>query len=400
MREKKKKTKTQFSSTEVIILMLISVVTSVTVTSIIYSTDSSNENYEKVSGGLKTIIDVYNNITDKYYDDLDEDTLVNGAVDGMLSTLDDPYTTYMDSETYNNFNIELNGSYSGLGIQVSVIDEKLTIAGIFKDSPAYEVGMALGDIILSIDDKNTDDMSSSDFGTYIRENDNNKFKIVVDRAGEKITFNLEKKVITLKSVAAKVIEAENKKIGYIYMSIFASNTYQQFKEKLDDLTNQNINSLIIDLRSNSGGELVSASNIISLFLNRDKVMYQTQSKTETKQYYSKGDKDFEIPIVILVDSTSASASEVLASALKENINATIIGTKTFGKGTVQEMLTLSTGEQYKITTKKWLTPKGNWINKVGIIPDIEIELSEEYSKNPTEDNDNQLQEAIKYLKEQ
>lgn len=391
-----KKKITQFTSTEVIILMIVGILVGSVSTIIVYSCGSK---YVKVDSNLQTLITTYNNIVENYYDDVDTDKVIDGAVSGMLKAVDDPYTTYMDSTTYSNFNINLAGSYTGLGVEVSEIDSKLTIAGIFKDSPAADVGLKLGDIIKSIDDKDSTSMSSSDFATYIKESENTTFKIVVERDGKEMSFNIEKKTITLKSVSSKVYTKDDKKIGYIYISIFASNTYSQFASELKSLTDQNIDSLIVDLRDNSGGELAGASNIISLFLNNDKIMYKTETKGKIDDFYSTGTSDATYPIVVLVNGNSASASEVLTASLQENLSATVIGENTYGKGTVQELVNMPNGEQYKITTKKWLTPNGNWINETGIKPDVEVKLSSAYQKNPTEDNDNQLQAAIKYLKE-
>lgn len=391
-----KKKITQFTSTEVIILMIVGILVGSVSTIIVYSCGSK---YVKVDSNLQTLITTYNNIVENYYDDVDTNKVIDGAVSGMLKAVDDPYTTYMDSTTYSNFNINLAGSYTGLGVEVSEIDSKLTIAGIFKDSPAADVGLKLGDIIKSIDDKDSTSMSSSDFATYIKESENTTFKIVVERDGKEMSFNIEKKTITLKSVSSKVYTKDDKKIGYIYISIFASNTYSQFASELKSLTDQNIDSLIVDLRDNSGGELAGASNIISLFLNNDKIMYKTETKGKIDDFYSTGTSDATYPIVVLVNGNSASASEVLTASLQENLSATVIGENTYGKGTVQELVNMPNGEQYKITTKKWLTPNGNWINETGIKPDVEVKLSSAYQKNPTEDNDNQLQAAIKYLKE-
>ena len=233
-------------------------------------------------------------------------------------------------------------------------------------------------------------MTTQEFSNYVRNSKSKTFKIVVRRNEQEKEFTIDREQVVLKSVTSKLIEENGKKIGYIYMSIFASNTYTQFKDELASLENNNIDSLIIDLRNNTGGELTTASNIISLFLNSDKVMYQMEDK-DGKQVktYSYGKKDKEYKIVMLVNEHSASASEVMTAALKENLGATVIGKKTFGKGTVQSVLTISTGEQYKITTKKWLTPNGNWINSVGIVPDVEVDLSG--------DNDTQLDKAIEYL---
>ena len=162
---------------------------------------------------------------------------------------------------------------------------------------------------------------------------------------------------------------------------------------------ENIDSLIIDVRANTGGHLSTVTNIISEFLDSSKIIYRTSSKTREEIKYSKGKITKNYKVIVLVDGESASASEVLASALQESYGAKLLGTKTFGKGTVQEMQEISsTGENYKITTKKWLTPNGNWINGIGITPDYEVNLNFEYFQNPVRENDNQLKEALELLK--
>lgn len=194
------------------------------------------------------------------------------------------------------------------------------------------------------------------------------------------------------------MKEKGKKIGYIRIDVFALNTDEQFEENLKKLESEGMNSLIIDVRGNTGGHLSSVTNIISEFLDSSKIIYRTSTKTKEEIKYSKGNTAKEYEIILLVDGQSASASEVLASALKESYGAKLLGTKTFGKGTVQEMQEIeSTGKNYKITTKKWLTPNGNWINGIGITPDYEVELNTKYYENPIRENDNQLNEALKLL---
>ena len=347
--------------------------------------------YEKIDGNVQTMIDVYNDIVDNYYKEVDASEIVSGGIKGMLDAVGDTYTTYMDTTEYDSFNVTLNGGYEGIGVEISNSDNKIIIVGIFADSPATDAGLELGDIIISIDDKLGSDITSSDFSSYVRNNTKKTFDLVIERNGERIEKTITKRPIVLKSVVSKVFEEDGKKIGYIYMSIFASNTYSQFKKELQSLESQNIDSLILDLRNNSGGELKAATNIISLFVNSDKIIYQTEERNGNRDItYSTGKEDKTYPIVILTNKNTASASEVLTSALKDNLNAVIVGENTFGKGTVQTMLVTKTGDQYKMTTRKWLTPNGDWINEEGIKPDIEVKLSS--------DSDNQLEEAKNYLK--
>lgn len=380
----------KLSNIEFILVVVIGVLIGVGTTLLCIKPNRQFNGYKKVDSTIQSIIDSYNHIKTNYYKDIDEDELVNGAVKGMLEAIGDPYTTYMDESLYSNFNITLNGSYEGLGIEITKQGDDIVIVGIFGDSPATKAGLKLGDIILSVDDLKSNEISTAEFSSYVRNSNKSTFKVVIQRDGEEKTFEIKRERVILKSVTSKVIEKSNKKIGYIYMSIFAANTYNQFKENLESLEKQGIDSLIVDLRDNSGGELNTATNIISLFMNKEKIIYQIEDKNgNVEKTYSKGKKDKTYPIVVLVNNNTASASEVLTAALKDNLNAKVVGEKTFGKGTVQTVMNTSTGEQYKLTTKKWLTPNGEWINEKGIEPDVEVKISK--------DKDNQLDEAIKCL---
>lgn len=356
------------------------------------SVSSKNDKY------LNRFIENYEYIIDNYYHDVDKEELINGAIAGMMDKIDDPYTMYMDEEKYDKFNIVLNGSYSGLGVEITKNnDGYLIILSVISNSPASEAGLIPGDIIKSINGDSTADYSSSEFSNKVLNSKETNFKVLVERNGEDIEFMIKKSRIILSSVISNVFEREDKKIGYIYISIFAFNTYKQFENKLKELEDKGIDALIIDVRSNTGGHLTSAEKIVSLFVDSKHVIYQMKKGDEITKYKSKGSKNKKYPIVLLGNIYSASASELLISALKENLNAKLIGTKTFGKGTVQELVNLSNGDQYKITTKEWLTGKGNQINGIGIEPDMVVELGDDYINNPSNETDSQLQAAINYL---
>lgn len=238
-------------------------------------------------------------------------------------------------------------------------------------------------------------MSTQEFSQYVLQSDSKKFVLKLIRDKEEISVNINKSSIELKSVESKIIENNNKNIGYIQISIFASNTYNQFKQQLESLEKDEIDSLIIDLRNNSGGHLKEVTKILNLFLDKQNVIYQLQKDDEPVKYYSKGNKNKEYPIIFLSNNATASASEVFIISLKENLGAKVVGTKTFGKGTVQELIQLENGDQYKITTKKWLSPQGVWVNETGgIEPDVNVSLNSDYLKNPNDSNDNQLKKAI------
>ena len=349
---------------------------------------------------LKEFEENYQYILDNYYDEVNKEAIIKGAISGMVNALGDDYSVAINDESSNNFNTRLTGSYSGIGIEiVNDNNYNIIISDVFEDTPAAKAGLKVMDVILSIDDVEFSNKKTSELTDYIKESNKEKYIIKVKRGTEELSFEIERQLIQIKSIYSELKEIDDHKIGYIYISVFASNTADQFKAAVESLEKQGMDSLIIDVRYNTGGHLTSAVEILSYLLSSDKVIYQIESKGTTTKYYSKGSETKTYPIVVLQNKNSASASELLSAALKEEYGATIIGEVSYGKGTVQELVTLTDGTQYKFTTKKWLTPKGNWINGVGVSVDIEEALSKEYENNPTEENDNQFQRAVQYLKE-
>lgn len=400
--------KAYFKFSEVVIIVIITCTFSIfagisygktkyseTVTINNLSTDSKDEE-------LKSFIKEYKNIITNYYDKskINEEKLLSVALKSILEELgvDDQYSTYMDNDNYKQVNINLQGKYEGLGLRAYKLEEDgyIVVASIFDNSPAKVAGLKEDDLIISVDGKDTRKMTTSDFSNYVLNSDKKDFALKIRRGKEDIELNITKGKIEIDSVTSKIIERDNKKIGYIEMSIFASNTYSQFKSNLEKLEKEGFDSLIIDLRGNTGGHLTEVTNIISLFVDKRHVVYQLQKDDNKTKYYSTGKEDKKYPIIFIGNELTASASEVFIISLKENLEAKIVGMKTYGKGTVQELVNLKNGDQYKITTKKWLSPKGNWINDTdGIEPDVEVQLNKTYINNPIEKNDNQLEEAIK-----
>ena len=398
---KKKKTNKKFSLFEVFVLIIISVTVSLILGMLIvgHSRKDTKED-ETRDKYLDNFIENYNYIVDNYYDDVDKEKLINSAIAGMMDSLDDPYSAYIDDDTSNNFNISLEGSYQGLGISIVKDPETNYIVAyyIFNDSPADKAGLKAGDLIKAINGESTEEKDATEFSNFILNSDKQEFTLTIIRDGEEFEVSLKKENITIDSVTSKVIEKDNKKIGYIYISIFANNTSTQFATSLKELEKENIDSLIIDVRSNTGGHLTAVEDILKSLLTKEQITYQLSQDEKITKYYGSLKKNKKYEIVLLGDGYSASASEVLISSLRDNLGSKLIGEKTYGKGTVQELVTLSNGLQYKITTKKWLTPNGNWVNDTeGIEPDIEVKLNEQYYNTYEENDDNQLQTAIDYL---
>lgn len=390
--------KKNFNYKEVIFLVVLTCLVSVLMGNSI-SMKKPKQEFTNQDEYLKEFENNYQYILDNYYDEVDKDAIIKGAIEGMVNALGDDYSVAISDENSNNFNIRLTGSYSGIGIEIiNDSNYNIIISDVFENSPAEKAGLQVMDIITSIDDEDFTNKKTYELTNYIKDSNKEKYTIKIKRGTEEKTFEVTRELIQIKSIYSELKEVDNKKIGYIYISVFASNTAMQFKQAIESLEEQGIDSLIIDVRYNTGGHLTSVVEMLSCLLDSSKVIYQIESKNNTTKYYSRGDKTKNYPIVVLQNKQSASASELLSAALKEEYGATIIGEVSYGKGTVQELVTLSDGTQYKFTTKKWLTPHGNWINKTGVSVDIEEVLSEAYKENPTEENDNQLQKAIEYLK--
>lgn len=397
--DNKNKERELYTSKEVIIVMIFSIGIGILMCfggiSII-----TGKNYLAVTKDLKKVVDTYYAIVDNYYGELDRDKLIDGAVEGMISSVGDTFTSYSDTDSTSSFDETINGSYEGIGCTVATLEDgTISVIDMFEDSPSYKAGLKVGDIILKVDGESYEGKNSNDISNYIKNSGKSKIVLTVKRDNEEkdISINLSK--VEIPHVSGKVIEQDSKKIGYIKISLFASNSYKQFKNKLDELEKSNIDDLIIDVRDNSGGYLSSVTDICNLFLDKGKVIYQLEdSKGKVKKKDTTKEKR-KYDIVVLINGGSASASEILASAIKESYGGDIVGTNSYGKGTVQQTKKLLDGSMIKYTTQKWLTPDGNSINGVGVTPTKVVELNEEYFNNPTTENDNQLQEAIKLILE-
>lgn len=389
----KRKSMPTFKTKEVVCLLLVTALIGLVMGGLV--TYNVTLKGERVDDELQEFIENYDYIVDNYYGDLDKTELIDSAIAGMLNSLDNNSAYVGGSDS--NFNIYLEGNYKGTGIQVAIDNEdNMIVYSVFDGTPASKAGLKSGDIIVKINDKDTTDMSLEEFSDIVKKQ-TGTFTITYKRDGQENTVKLKNDTVELKSVSSKMMERDNKKIGYIRMTIFANNSDEQFAKKLEKLESQNIDGLIIDLRGNSGGHLTTAENIISMFLDSSHPIYQIKSKDGQEKYYSTGKETKKYKITVLIDSSSASASEVVTSALKEQYGATVVGENSYGKGTVQELQTLPDGEQYKLTTKSWLTSKGNVIDKKGIEPDYAITLNNKYLENPTDENDNQLQKALEVI---
>lgn len=393
----KNRDKDNFNLKEVIIIMLFSLCIGIVICFSLFSI-IAGKNYFKVIKDLGKVIDTYYAVADNYYGDLDKSSLVDGAVEGIISSVGDSFTSYSNTDATESFNEKINGSYEGIGCSVAnYLDGSIVVISVFDDSPAKKAGLEVGDIILKVDNESYDGKTSTDLSNYIKDSGKDKVILTIKREEEEkdITINLSK--VEIPYVNGEVLESNDKKIGYISISLFAGTTYKQFENKLKELEKEGIDSLIIDVRGNSGGYLTSVTDICSLFLKKGSVIYQLEDTSGTVKKKDTTKEKRTYKVAVLINKESASASEILASAIKESYKGLVIGTNSYGKGTVQQTKKLLDGSMIKYTTQKWLTPDGNFINEEGVTPTNVVELSEEYFENPSRSTDNQLQEALNLL---
>lgn len=385
-----------FNLIEVIVIILMtSLVVGVSTGIIVYK----NHNKIEESGAkgtnttyLKELESVYNKILNNYVEQVDEKDLVNAAIRGMYSAVGDPYTSYLDEDTTEDLNDRLNGEYQGIGVEITKNEQGILIVNVFENGPAYSAGLVAGDIIVKINGEDVTNNSAAEVSNKIKNSKQDKIEVSFLRAGITKTTSIDIRQVYVPSVEKAIYD----KVGYIKITTFSNTTYKQFKEALEELENKGITGLVIDVRNNGGGYLNSAVEIAELFIEKGKNIYGLESKKGT-EYYKDDTKDSRnYKVSVLINGSSASASEILAAALKESYDATLVGTKSYGKGTVQETSQLSSGGMIKVTTAYWLTPEGNKINGIGLIPDAEINAS--YNENMTYDQDIQLKEAISTVK--
>ncbi|EKE16312.1 MAG: hypothetical protein ACD_11C00020G0017 [uncultured bacterium] len=343
---------------------------------------------------------VWDLLKEKYVDaeKLDANKLLYGSINGMLQATGDPYTSFLTPEENKRFDEDIEGSFEGIGAELGIKNEILTIVAPLEGAPAEKAGLRSGDKIVKINGKSTTDMTLEGAVNEIRGPKGTNVILTIFREGEDDMrdVSVERNVINVKSVESEI---KNDNIAYIKIIRFGEETTKEFTEALKKSLSKNINGLVIDLRNNPGGYLDSSVAIASKMLPGKNVVVieENSDKSQDKIYAEGGDIASGVKTIILINEGSASASEILAGALKDNrSNVTIIGKKSFGKGSVQELIKLPQGTATKITVARWLTPKGNQINEIGITPDIEAELTvEDYENN----RDPQLDKALQVIKE-
>ena len=350
-----------------------------------------SENHKVVlnnNGEFSEFIENYNKILNNYVEDVDKKELIDAAISGMYNYVGDEYTMYIDNDDTSDLQEQLKGEYTGIGVEITteMNEEKNTtqvrVVKVFKDSPAEKSGIKPDDIITKLDGEEIFDAST--LSTSVKKGNKDTYEITYIRDGKENTLTLTRERVLINSVSSSIHD----KVGYIKLDTFSATTEKQIKDCIDGF-GKNVDSLVIDVRNNTGGYLDTAYSVADLFIEKGKVIYQMKERNDkiTKyEAYTGVYRRFK-KIVVLINENSASASEILAIALKEDANAIIVGMKSYGKGTVQETGMLSSGSMVKYTKAYWLSPNGNSINKVGITPDIEVS-----------EVDKQFDEAIKAAK--
>lgn len=350
---------------------------------------------------LETYLQVLDIVKNDYVEkDLDDEKLVYGSIRGMLASLDDPYTRFMEPKAYKEMKVRMGGTYSGIGIYIGMKKNQLTVISPIESTPAYEAKLKSGDKIVTIDGKSTKDMALEEAVSLIRGPQGTAVKLGILRKGweDPKEIGITRAKIKIKSLKMKTLDGN---IAYIKLNTFESlRGAHEFEKALRQ--SKSADGLIVDLRGNGGGLLQNAIEIGSMFIERGMIVQTVDRENRREQIESTGRVLWRKPTVILINEASASASEILAGALRDNNAATLVGTKTFGKASVQNVRRLSDGSALLVTIAKYLTPSGEDINKKGIAPDIEVILPSEEAEVvleiEEEEEDIQLQKAIEVLR--
>lgn len=360
-----------FSIKAVIIIIIVTAITSSITSGLILYNNSKiliGTSDLKKDTALQEFLKVYYGLDDDYYKDIDKTQMVDAAISAMLNYLGEDYSTYMNQDETEDLANKLSGKYNGIGISITNGNE---IVKVYDDTPAKNAGLEEHDLIESINGTATEGLTQAEVANLIDKQNENT--IVVLRNNEELTFKVKAESIN-NPLPSTTYEENGKTIGYISISSFTNTVETEFKKALEELETKNISGLIIDLRNDGGGYLKGASSIASLFLEKGKTIYSLEGKDKTDTYKDETDEKRDYKVGVLINAGSASASEVLASALKDSYGAILIGEVSYGKGRVQQTKSLEDGSMVKYTTAKWLRPNGDCIDGLGLQPDYEIKL--------------------------
>jgi carboxyl-terminal processing protease len=319
----------------------------------------------------------FDTLKNNYFEEVDQDKLISGAINGMVDSLDDPYSDYMDTSEAKGFHDSISSSFEGIGAEIQEQDGYIMIVSPIKESPAEKAGLRPNDKVINVDGKSIQGMSATEAVLLIRGEKGTTVKLTIQRPGmdEMIEVPIVRDTIPIETVYGEMVEGEEG-IAKVQITSFSENTAKELVTILNDLQDKGMKGLVLDLRQNPGGLLDQAIKISSLFLPDNEIILKVEDRNgKVEELKSSSSHDnTAVPLVVVIDKGSASASEILAAAVKESGDVTLVGEKSFGKGTVQQAQDFPDGSNIKFTTQKWLTPNGNWIHKKGITPDVEVAL--------------------------
>ena len=364
-----------------------------------YFSKSFAANNTKIYQKIDLFSEVLNKINNEYVEEIDQSEVMDAAIDGALQSLD-PYSSYMSPEMLLNMQTETSGEFGGLGIEVSMESGVVKVISPIEDTPASRAGVKAGDYIVKINNVQVQGKSLSEAVDLMRGKVGSDIEITVRRKGVKkaLTFNITREIIKIQSVKSEILED---KVGYLRLNAFNENSSDQIKNKLKEIKkNKSVKSYILDLRNNPGGLLSQAIKISDFFLNEGEIVStKSRNKSENKKFFAKkGDVIDGKTLIVLINYGSASASEIVAGALKDHKRAILLGEQSYGKGSVQSIIPLKNKGAIRLTISKYYLPSGKSISDVGIVPDIEVAEETEDFKMNTE-SDNQLKFALKLLSE-
>lgn len=353
------------------------------------------------AGTVQKLNYLENLIDEEYLDKKDEDSLREGLYAGLLSGLKDPYSTYYTAEQYKELNTSNEGSYVGIGAVLQKDDEGgAQIIQLYEGGPGEQAGLKKGDVIKAVDGTDVTEKETSDIASMVRDSDRDSVTLTIQRENEekKRDIKVDIRNVEIQTVSHEMLDDDT---GYLRISEFSEVTSDQYKKAFADLKDQGMKKLVVDLRDNPGGLLTAVCGVLRQILPKGLIVYTEDKNGKREEETCDGKNELNMPLAVLVNGNSASASEIFAGTVKDYGIGTIVGTTTYGKGVVQTIQPLSDGSAVKITIAKYYTPKGNDINKKGIEPDVEADLPEDSAdwSELTHEEDTQLQSALKELED-
>ncbi|WKA57130.1 S41 family peptidase [Planococcus shenhongbingii] len=334
----------------------------------------------------------YDQVQQEYYEEVDTNVLINGAINGMVESLGDPYSDYMNEEEAAQFTQGISSSFQGIGAEIQERNGFINIVSPIKNSPAEKAGLKPGDKILKVDGESIQGFSATEAVMLIRGEKGTEVTLTIQRGemAEPLEVKITRDEIPIETVYAEMI---GDGVAHIQITSFSENTSDELLKAISDMEAKGMKAMVMDVRQNPGGLLTTALDISNLFIEEGKEMFEVQAKGEEPEIYmSSPSTKVKVPVTLLIDGGSASASEILAGAMSESADIKLVGEKTFGKGTVQTANDLADGSNLKFTTAKWLTPDGNWIHEKGIVPDVEVAYPE-YASLPVLDSSLELKDG-------